>query len=224
MKARGRQPLLLRPFPFLAWSGVLLALSWFWGDELVRVHGWSMNKWFMDLPYLVRLIVRQAHWAFYFGFGLLFLVEYGRGRKKEASAALLYLLANLLIAFLLVKVLKMSLGRPRPFMETHGSLAWQPFAQDTHFESLPSGHTADAFVGAGLIMRLYSSAWMRWSSLGVALLVGVSRVALGKHYPSDVLLGMMIGYLGGFWLARLWQGGGRSRSCGPEPGWPWAAP
>lgn len=198
-------------WPFLAWSGVALALSWFWGDELVRVHGWAMNQWFMDLPYLVRLIVRQAHWVFYLGFGILFLVEYRRGRKKEASAAILYLIANLLIAFLLVKLLKESLGRPRPFMESHGSLAWRPFALDTYFESLPSGHTTDAFVGAGLVGRLYSSPWIRWSSLGIALLVGVSRVALAKHYPSDVVLGMMIGYLGGIWLARLWQSGGLTR-------------
>ena len=205
MIVRERKTGILNPFSFLIWSSVLLALAWFWGDELVRVHGWSMNKWFMNLPFLVRLIVRQAHWAFYFGFGLIFMVEYRRGRKKEAGAALLYLIANLVVAFVLVKLLKMSLGRPRPFMETHGALAWRPFSLDTHFQSLPSGHTADAFVGLGVIHRLYSSNWLRLSSLGVALLVGASRVALGKHYPSDVILGLMLGYLGGYWLAQVWR-------------------
>ena len=205
MIVRERKTGILNPFPFLIWSSVLLALAWFWGDELVRVHGWSMNKWFMNLPFLVRLIVRQAHWAFYFGFVLIFMVEYRRGRKKEAGAALLYLIANLVVAFVLVKLLKMSLGRPRPFMETHGALAWRPFSLDTHFQSLPSGHTADAFVGLGVIHRLYSSNWLRLSSLGVALLVGASRVALGKHYPSDVILGLMLGYLGGYWLAQVWR-------------------
>ena len=199
---------LLNPFPFLVWSSVALALAWFWGDELVRVHGWAMNKWFMGLPYLVRLIVRQAHWAFYLGFGLLFVVELCRGRKKTAGAALLYLLANLLVGVLLAKFLKTSLGRPRPFMETHGALSWQPFSSDTHFESLPSGHTTDAWVGLGVIHRLYSPAWVRGTSLAVALLVGVSRVALGKHYPSDVILGLILGYLGGYGLAHLWRRGG----------------
>ncbi len=185
-----------------------MALSWFWGDELVRVHGWVLNEWFMDLPWLIRLIVRQAHWAFYLGFALFATVAYLRGRKAEAGPALLYLAVNLLIGLLLVRLLKMSLGRPRPFLETHGVLAWQPYAGDTYWESLPSGHTTDAFVGAGLIRRLYRPAWLRWASLGVAILVGVSRVVLGKHYPSDVISGMMLGYLGGYWMAGLWQKGG----------------
>jgi undecaprenyl-diphosphatase len=67
--------------------------------------------------------------------------------------------------------------------------------------SFPSGHTLNSTVTYGLIALLVWRSglptWLRWAVvLGLAaliVLVGLSRIALGVHYPSDVLGGWLAG-------------------------------
>lgn len=64
-------------------------------------------------------------------------------------------------------------------------------------KSFPSGHTAQAFLGAVLIQREYGqkSIWYPVGAYAVAASVGVLRVMNNKHYTSDVLVGAGIGML-----------------------------
>ncbi len=57
--------------------------------------------------------------------------------------------------------------------------------------SMPSGHTAAAFLMAGLISYFYSEYMMLVYLWAVA--IGMSRVVLGVHYPSDILAGALLG-------------------------------
>ena len=57
--------------------------------------------------------------------------------------------------------------------------------------SFPSGHTCGAFVLAGMVSESYATLTLPlylWSSA-----VGISRVVLGVHFPTDILAGALIG-------------------------------
>lgn len=63
-----------------------------------------------------------------------------------------------------------------------------------HNGSFPSGHAIGAFSVATVIAHEYAGKkWVPWVAYGTATLIGASRVALGRHYPSDVVVGSMLG-------------------------------
>ncbi|MGH8444779.1 MAG: phosphatase PAP2 family protein [Solimonas sp.] len=69
-------------------------------------------------------------------------------------------------------------------------------------DSFPSGHTVTAFVAAGALACEWRVISARLFALGVAALIGFSRVAVGAHWPADVLAGGAIGLLS-VWLGLL---------------------
>lgn len=62
--------------------------------------------------------------------------------------------------------------------------------------SFPSGHTAAAFVMVTVLSHFFPVLLL--PAVCWALLVGLSRVFLGVHYPSDILAGMVIGMICGY--------------------------
>lgn len=75
--------------------------------------------------------------------------------------------------------------------------------------SMPSGHTISAFAFVGVWLA-YLPWRQAWYGLPLAALAGFSRVAVGAHWPSDVLLGASLGLLaaalGTYWAER-WRWG-----------------
>jgi membrane-associated phospholipid phosphatase len=63
--------------------------------------------------------------------------------------------------------------------------------------SFPSGHAAAAFALAGIwVMGLKGQRWLRALLLSMALLVSLSRIMVGVHWPLDILWGMLGGWIG----------------------------
>ncbi len=78
--------------------------------------------------------------------------------------------------------------------------------------SFPSGHTVTAFLVAGVVA--YVSPRWRIPALALAALVGLSRVAVGVHWPLDVVAGAIFGLVAawlGIHLAARWPRGSSNR-------------
>ena len=63
------------------------------------------------------------------------------------------------------------------------------------FGSFPSGHTVAAFSVATVFAERYRShRWVPWVAYGLASVVGLSRLNVQAHFPSDIFLGAALGY------------------------------
>jgi undecaprenyl-diphosphatase len=79
--------------------------------------------------------------------------------------------------------------RPRPY-EAHPNLA-HLFVSPSHDPSFPSDHATAAFaIAVSLFLR---SRRVGFLALGMAIILAIARVAVGVHYPGDVIGGALLG-------------------------------
>ena len=105
-----------------------------------------------------------------------------------------------LVAALISRGFKAGLPMPRPAaVFDAGQITVIGAVLKAH--SFPSGHTVSAF--SFVVAWLALLGWRAWPLLGLAALAGFSRIAVGAHWPVDVLAGALIGVLGGWLGLRL---------------------
>ena len=135
-------------------------------------------------------------------------------------------------AGLIANLAKNIIGRARPkLFDQVGVLDFKLFAFDPDYASLPSGHATNIFALATVIGIL----WPRGRVLlyTVAAWIAASRVLIGQHYVTDVVLGAILGTVFPYvvrerFAARRWlfertpEGGHRIRGARTQRwlGWP----
>jgi undecaprenyl-diphosphatase len=109
------------------------------------------------------------------------------GGRRGRRAGLAIVFAALGTSYLVQEVIKPVARRKRPFVGREVVVVGiKP--EDASF---PSGHTASSFAAATALSSFYPKA--RPLAFALATLVGISRVHLGHHFPSDVAIGSVIG-------------------------------
>jgi membrane-associated phospholipid phosphatase len=104
-------------------------------------------------------------------------------------------------AGILTWVLKNATGRLRPSAIPPGGSYSDTWFKTYHPAlradgSFPSAHTIAAFSVATVFAHRYGNhRWVPWVAYGAATLVGISRVTLQAHFPSDVFAGAAFGYI-----------------------------
>ncbi|MER6917194.1 phosphatase PAP2 family protein [Streptomyces sp. NPDC000594] len=173
----------------LAWSPLISF------DESVagRLHEWAVRQpaavqvnrvltdWFWD-PWTMRALAAVA-------FGVLWW-------RRERTLAV-WFAVGATTGTLLQQVLKAAVDRPRP--------SWPDPVDSARLAAFPSGHAMTATVVCGLLVWVAavlgtSRRLMRWvTAVAVVSVVGVglTRLYLGVHWPTDVLAGWL---MGSFWV------------------------
>lgn len=132
------------------------------------------------------------------GLGALFLFM-GIRRKNWREMGLLLLCCVAAEALVCNVILKPCIGRVRPYL----LLGFEPLIPPLGDASFPSGHTAACFAAATAVF----SRDKRWGVAAYAFgaLMGVSRLYLGVHFPTDVLAGALLGMLMAWLVIGLWE-------------------
>ncbi|MET7645189.1 phosphatase PAP2 family protein [Streptomyces sp. NPDC005426] len=136
-----------------------------------------LTDWLWD-PWTMRALIAVA-----------VFVLWWRGARLPAA----WVAVTSLVSSLLQQGVKAAVGRERP--------RWPDPVDSAHYAAFPSGHAMTAMVGCGLLLWLLRRSgtrpWIRRTALaaaGISVLgVGLTRLYLGVHWPSDVLGGWLLG-------------------------------
>ena len=100
-----------------------------------------------------------------------------------------YLLGVGMLGNLANQFLKITCRVPRPWVRDPEFTVLGDAKEAATGYSFPSGHTQTAVSTFGCIAAGTRRRWIRIVCIAIAVTVGISRMYLGVHYPSDVLVG-----------------------------------
>ena len=131
-------------------------------------------------------------WFWLSGLFLLWLLGTEYWKYRAVALAL-----GVLLTALIVMSVKFTVRRRRPEGD------WGRIYRSTDPHSFPSGHAARAFMLAVLALGL-GPLWFGLVLSAWAPLVGVARVSMGVHYPTDIIAGMALGFLMGVLILQFY--------------------
>lgn len=117
--------------------------------------------------------------------------------------------ASFIVASGISTTLKYAFNKPRPYI-TYPDIEKVSVGGSPSF---PSGHTSDAFSNATSLSLAFPKWYVIVPSYTYATAVGYSRIHLGVHYPSDVIVGAIIGTGSAFlcYRAQKWLNNSKRR-------------
>ncbi len=124
---------------------------------------------------------------------VLFFLFFYLFDKKKASVLLVFIL-SVALTLLAGDILKFIFGRARPEeLLLHGVYGFTWFGMKSNFFSFPSSHACAIGAVMGCVACLRPRFTFLWFVIALAL--SFSRIIMMKHYFSDILFGVMLGFL-----------------------------
>ena len=156
--------------------------------QLYDAAGWLFTPFFE----FISLLGKGGIFLILLSFALMFF----KRTRRFGTAMLLGVSIGAIFTNLFLKVV---IARPRPYADASSLYhqLWLTVGQNVESDhSFPSGHTNAAFATMIPLFILGKKRWS-WVALAFAILMGVSRIYLCVHYPTDVIGGAITGTLGG---------------------------
>lgn len=144
----------------------------------------ASRRWTVERVFVA--VSRLGNGVFWYVLMLLLPLSYG----VQGLQAAVHMAVVGLVALVIYKILKVKMVRQRPY------ISWDAIRNGTaplDVYSFPSGHTLHATCFSIIAIAYFP--WLAWLLAPFAILVALSRVVLGLHYPTDVLVGALIGVL-----------------------------
>ena len=159
-----------------------------WRAPFFFITDYGLSDWILIPSLVLMVLLRLAMFPL-------------QGVWRQASGELALIAAFIFVGVggpgLMTNLLKRLIGRGRPQeFGASGAFSFQNVFNDWTFQSFPSGHSATAVATAFIIGFLAPRLFPFLLVLG--LVVAVSRVPVGAHYPTDVFAGVVVGTLGAY--------------------------
>ncbi|SCY30218.1 phosphatase PAP2 family protein [Alkaliphilus peptidifermentans] len=110
--------------------------------------------------------------------------------KEEVRLIGTKMMISLLTTVLIVQFIKRTVNRPRPYITFSDII---PINPPNCSYSFPSGHTCAAFSMAIILSKNFPPHSLVFITL--AIMVGLSRIYLGVHYPTDTIIGATLAFI-----------------------------
>lgn len=210
--------------------GVLIIALMYWLDaveiRLMPPRG-TASLW----PFKILTDFGKSAYVLWTLFGLLLAVLIVSAAFRGTARSLLlgfgtrvqFLFLSVLVPVLAGEVLKVAIGRGRPFVGGEANaFHFSHFHGSEAYQSLPSGHAITAFALAFAVSALWPQ--LRIVMFVYAVIIAMTRLVLLAHHPSDVVAGALVGIMGAmfvrYWFAarRLAFAIGPDGTVSPLPG------
>ncbi|HUX35979.1 MAG TPA: phosphatase PAP2 family protein [Candidatus Paceibacterota bacterium] len=153
------------------------------------IHGLSGRNFAADSAG----IFTAEYLPYFIGIAFFFLAFSEKGLRKKIFFMAEAVIAVILSRGIITEAMRFFYFSPRPF----DALNFQPLIPESG-SSLPSGHMA-FFFALSMIIYFYNKHWGIWYFL-LSAIIGVARIFVGVHWPSDIIAGMLIGVLSGIFV------------------------
>ncbi|MGI6085496.1 MAG: phosphatase PAP2 family protein, partial [Acetivibrionales bacterium] len=171
----------------LIFCTVALSLIWekgqsidVWAFMFLNTRG--SRPWWIDLTMLGA--TQLGHGIFAIFLAIIFYLQVDHLLGYE-------LILGTLTLWLVVEIMKMLIRRRRPYINLKDI---RIVGETARGHSFPSGHTSQAFFLATLLVQHFKPGLFGMLILyAAALLVGITRIYVGMHYPRDVIAGLVLG-------------------------------